>query len=70
MEEQFGWKVDSNVFKILDTQDLHFLRKARMEYTKHHNTIAPEVYNYCNFNIYILSYIYFSFQIYFLLILI
>ena len=43
MEEQFGWKVDSNVFKILDTQDLHFLRKARMEYTKQHNTIAPEV---------------------------
>lgn len=32
MEEQFGWRVDENcpeALKILDTEDLHFLRKAR-----------------------------------------
>ncbi len=31
-EEQFGWRVETqcpNALKILDTQDLHFLRKAR-----------------------------------------
>lgn len=43
MEEQFSWKVPSNTFKILDTQDLHFLRQERMNYTKKYNTIAPEV---------------------------
>ncbi len=34
MEEQFGWRVDSicpEAIKILDTEDLHFLRKAREE---------------------------------------
>ena len=34
MEEQFGWRVDDicpKVIKILDTEDLHFLRKAREE---------------------------------------
>ncbi len=34
MEEQFGWRVDNicpNAIKILDTEDLHFLRKARQE---------------------------------------
>lgn len=32
MEEQFGWRVSENApgsLKILDTEDLHFLRKAR-----------------------------------------
>ena len=32
IEEQFGWRVDDvcpNALKILDTEDLHFLRKAR-----------------------------------------
>ena len=31
-EEQFGWRISEqcpNAFKILDTEDLHFLRKAR-----------------------------------------
>lgn len=34
MEEQFGWRVDEicpKALKILDTEDLHFLRKARQE---------------------------------------
>ena len=34
MEEQFGWRVDSvcpEAIKILDTEDLHFLRKTREE---------------------------------------
>ena len=33
-EEQFGWRVSEqcpNALKILDTEDLHFLRKARQE---------------------------------------
>ena len=33
-EEQFGWRVDEtcpNAIKILDTEDLHFLRKTRIE---------------------------------------
>ena len=33
-EEQFGWRVAEqcpNAFRILDTEDLHFLRKARQE---------------------------------------
>src|SRR5690606_37474589 len=36
-EEQFGWRVSENcpdVLKILDTEDLHFLRKAREEAVK------------------------------------
>ncbi|MFD1095890.1 glycosyltransferase [Salegentibacter chungangensis] len=34
MEEQFGWRVDDfapKAIKVLDTEDLHFLRKAREE---------------------------------------
>lgn len=34
MEEQFGWRVTEvlpNAIKILDTEDLHFLRKARQD---------------------------------------
>lgn len=37
MEEQFGWRVSEvcpEAFKILDTEDLHFLRKARQEASK------------------------------------
>ena len=36
-EEQFGWKVAENCpdsLRILDTEDLHFLRKARQEVLK------------------------------------
>lgn len=36
-EEQFGWRVSENcpkALKILDTEDLHFLRKARQEAIK------------------------------------
>jgi len=36
-EEQFGWRVAENcpnALKILDTEDLHFLRKARQEAVK------------------------------------
>jgi len=36
-EEQFGWKVAKNcpdTLRILDTEDLHFLRKARQEVLK------------------------------------
>ncbi len=36
-EEQFGWRVSQqcpNAFKILDTEDLHFLRKGRQEALK------------------------------------
>lgn len=34
MEEQFGWRIDNacpSALKILDTEDLHFLRSARTE---------------------------------------
>ncbi|MCP9200384.1 glycosyltransferase family 4 protein [Gramella sp. GC03-9] len=37
MEEQFGWRVDKicpGAIKILDTEDLHFLRKAREQAIK------------------------------------
>ena len=37
MEEQFGWRVAEvcpEAIRILDTEDLHFLRKARQEATK------------------------------------
>lgn len=36
-EEQFGWKVAENcpdAMRLLDTEDLHFLRKARQETLK------------------------------------
>lgn len=40
-EEQFGWRVTEqcpNAIRILDTEDLHFLRKARLEsYKKYRN---------------------------------
>ncbi|GAA4323242.1 glycosyltransferase family 4 protein [Pontixanthobacter gangjinensis] len=41
MEEQFGWRVDENcpeALKILDTEDLHFLREARQKAFKENRT--------------------------------
>lgn len=41
-EEQFGWKVSEicpNALKILDTEDLHFLRKAREKAFKENNDL-------------------------------
>lgn len=43
-EEQFGWRVAErcpNAVKILDTEDLHFLRKAREHAVKTQTTITP-----------------------------
>ena len=45
-EEQFGWRVDENcaeAIKILDTEDLHFLRKTRIEAYKK-NIPAEDLY--------------------------
>ncbi|MBE7638877.1 glycosyltransferase [Salegentibacter sp. BLCTC] len=45
-EEQFGWRVDENcpeAIKILDTEDLHFLRKSRIEAFKK-NIPAENIY--------------------------
>ncbi|SRX55417.1 glycosyltransferase [Aequorivita sp. CIP111184] len=42
-EEQFGWRVSENcpkTLKILDTEDLHFLRKAREEAIKRGNAVS------------------------------
>ncbi|MCG2419665.1 glycosyltransferase [Aequorivita sp. F47161] len=42
-EEQFGWRVSEqcpNALKILDTEDLHFLRKAREEAIKKNKPIS------------------------------
>ena len=42
-EEQFGWRVSEhcpNALKILDTEDLHFLRKAREEAVKNGEPIT------------------------------
>lgn len=44
MEEQFGWRVSEvcpNALQILDTEDLHFLRKARQEAVKKGMEITP-----------------------------
>ena len=46
MEEQFSFKLPSSTLKILDTQDLHFLRIARMAYVEKNDTIANQVLNY------------------------
>jgi len=46
MEEQFGWRVDivcPEAIKILDTEDLHFLRNARQQSFKQ-NSNAEEIY--------------------------
>jgi len=45
-EEQFGWRVDENcpnAIKILDTEDVHFLRKTRIEAFKK-NIPAEDLY--------------------------
>ncbi|HLT50122.1 MAG TPA: glycosyltransferase [Aequorivita sp.] len=42
-EEQFGWRVSENcpcALKILDTEDLHFLRKAREEAIKNGQPVS------------------------------
>lgn len=42
IEEQYGWRVQQecpNVLRILDTEDLHFLRSARQQGTKKQETI-------------------------------
>ncbi len=42
-EEQFGWRVSENcpdALKILDTEDLHFLRKAREEAVKANKPVS------------------------------
>ncbi len=42
-EEQFGWRVSENcpeALKILDTEDLHFLRKAREEAVKNNKPVS------------------------------
>ncbi len=42
-EEQFGWRVSENcpnTLKILDTEDLHFLRKARKEAIKNNKSLS------------------------------
>ena len=46
MEEQFGWRIDKicpDALKILDTEDLHFLRDARQLAYKH-NISEAEIY--------------------------
>ncbi len=43
MEEQFGWRVAEvcpQALRILDTEDLHFLRKARRKAVKENRTIT------------------------------
>ncbi len=46
MEEQFGWRVAEvcpEAIKILDTEDLHFLRKARYKAAKTGNKLTPSL---------------------------
>ena len=45
MEEQFGWRVEKscpNAIRILDTEDLHFLRKARGLAVKQNRELSDE----------------------------
>ena len=45
MEEQFGWRVDKacpDALRILDTEDLHFLRNARHTALKQKRPMVPE----------------------------
>ncbi|NHN24210.1 glycosyltransferase family 4 protein [Flavobacterium jejuense] len=47
IEEQFGWRVAKNcpnALRILDTEDLHFLRKARETAFKQDRIVQPEDY--------------------------
>ncbi|NBL63638.1 glycosyltransferase [Flavobacterium sp. NST-5] len=46
VEEQFGWRVSKNcpeALKILDTEDLHFLRHARQKMVKANEKFSMEV---------------------------
>lgn len=46
IEEQYGWRVSKecpNTLKILDTEDLHFLRNARQEASKKGIEFTPEL---------------------------
>lgn len=49
IEEQYGWRVQENcpnTVKILDTEDLHFLRQARQTAIKHKKSLAQiDLYN-------------------------
>lgn len=49
IEEQYGWRVQescSNALRILDTEDLHFLRQARQTAFKHKKSLAQiDLYN-------------------------
>jgi glycosyltransferase involved in cell wall biosynthesis len=48
MEEQFGWRVDKNcpnALKILDTEDLQFLRNARHEALKQNRELTQKDLN-------------------------
>lgn len=45
MEEQFGWRVEKqcpDAVRILDTEDLHFLRNARHQALKQKRPLVPE----------------------------
>ncbi|WP_430400964.1 glycosyltransferase family 4 protein [Flavobacterium sp.] len=47
MEEQYGWRIAENcpnTLKILDTEDLHFLRKTRETAYKQNKTVVFEDY--------------------------
>lgn len=47
IEEQYGWRVMENcpnALRILDTEDLHFLRKAREQAFKQNRTLVIEDY--------------------------
>lgn len=44
MEEQFGWRVEKNcpqACRILDTEDLHFLRQIRQQAVKQQREVMP-----------------------------
>ncbi|MDR5590209.1 glycosyltransferase family 4 protein [Christiangramia sp. SM2212] len=46
MEEQYGWRVDSvcpKAIKILDTEDLHFLRNARQQAYKDETEVEKHI---------------------------
>ncbi len=49
IEEQYGWRVQEccpNAVRILDTEDLHFLRQARQTAIKHKKSLAQtDLYN-------------------------
>lgn len=49
MEEQFGWRVGKacpKALKVLDTEDLHFLRQARQENSFQHDSLQRDSQQY------------------------